>query len=215
MAKKKTYYIIYIMLDSIFKTDEYPGIPESQINYNHIKRYYMYAWTTSKELLEDFFSQRDTKIFSYDKITTESHKLYGDLYELQLGYRKYHTRQEQNGKYKIVPIKILSTLRERDLTSIDYKSFYVEELSDEISEFSLDTYFANDREDYQIDERIIDKYESIFNENIRKALEELGFNKVIKDYGMFCGERMPFHEYEVDEFSIYLRLFINTYKEKG
>jgi len=75
MAKKKTYYIIYIRLDNIFQTDEYPGIPESQINYNHIKKYYIYAWTKSKELLEDFFSQRDRKIFSYDKVTIESYKL--------------------------------------------------------------------------------------------------------------------------------------------
>ena len=209
---KKAVYIIYLKINGFFDVDNYPGIDQNFIDYEHVTKYYIYAWTKKKEVLEDFLSQRDRSLFYYKKEVVPQSLLLSDLKDCKLAYRVYYTKQECNDVYKSVPVKILSTVNEKRAVKEEYSDTTMEDVSDDIFGFIMDRFKGSCHDKYAAGESLLNKYESIFKDEIQEALKDLSFGEVIKDYAEIYGERIPFHIYPKDEFSVYLRLFVNTYK---
>ena len=153
---KKIYYIYAIIPENIYDKKVRYIIPnQHDYKLKHNAMYGLYAWSTSKKIVKEFFEVRNKSVYTlikkdiYDK---EDYKLIKEKYgDLELDYRKFYYNND-------------SPDEEESITIVSTKNEYVQS-TEYISE---NLYEFGPKADIAI-------HYSIFKDKIIKALDLLGY----------------------------------------
>ena len=152
----KIYYIYAMIPEYIYNQKIKYLLSSSQYDFRwkHGKMYGLYAWTTSKKMMKEFFEVRDNKIYNvikndmYDK--EELDRLKSNYPDLELGYRRYYYDDCENEEDSI----LITSTKNEHINSTEFPEEYLYEFGPKASDEFV--YY-------------------IFKDKIIKALDILGY----------------------------------------
>jgi len=205
---------MYIIMLDVADSEEYEAVSSHGINGKPI-----YAVTNKKDFYEKFIETRDMTKFIVKKISIESEEEYmkiiedKDLTQCELTKSSFPTTIEYNNYYTIGYVNVICTIAESDGVEYDYSEYVVENIQNVIDGI-YDVVYKADRSKLDSDAYTIKKYLNMFNKEIKKSLEYLGFQELIEDT-MYQLDAYDSSEVELgeDKLRIYCKKYANTYKK--
>lgn len=210
--EKNNFYVIYLMANDLYNY----AAADDDITYD--RNYTLYAYTDNKKFYKEFKKVRNPKLFkyfTYDKNDPRELSLfirlndtYPDYYLDSFEYDTYDVGDDDI--IYVRQMSIVSTDREHEMVLCNSKSM----LHDSVSGI-IDVGYDKCDLLYSVSnlyKQITDFY-NVFNDNIREALKILEFLNIMNNMMTPEYNEIPFDMYTADEFSMYWKLFSNTYNE--
>jgi len=192
-------YLFYLEND-VIDTSEFPAVHEDSIMHGIDKDYSLYAFTNNKEYRDIFKEIRDmtkfkTKTVELTNAQYEDFSNRNSYYELSVG--TFTTKcVDEYGVISMVKVGILSTSEEKEIIFFNY----AERIEDQFNEESGYEFY-----------RMI--YNEIFSKELLVILREYFYSDFLVDEIYRPIEDINPEGYDFDEFSIYIRLFGNTFRK--
>lgn len=207
---------IYFILLNVSDPKKYEAV-----SYFPINGKFLYGVTNSKKLLKLFTEMRDMNKFEILKCDIEDEDEYNafidknDINVYELTTSSFPTTTEYNGYYLVGYTKVVCTIKESDEVEYDYDSYIldkVENIMTNIYDIMRDDKAINTDKDFVM--KYINKFESLFNKEIREALDYLDFKDFIED-AIYQMDNLDSSEYNFgeDKLSVFCKKFGNTFKE--
>lgn len=146
---KKVYFIYAIIPENIFNKVKYMLGNTERYKWKHDKMFGLYAWSTSKSIVKEFFEVRNKEVYTLIKkdIDEPEYEYIKDKYNLlKLDRRVYYLDSSKNIKKSV---EIVSTKNEYVCTTIDSEE-YLWEFGPPINE-SVPYHMFNDKIIYALD----------------------------------------------------------------
>ena len=203
--------VYMFLLNSIDKT-EYEASSNTKV-YGK----YVYAITDDKKKAKEFMLSRNMDLFSLEVFDVGSDEEYIQLLrqksmmECELSYSTFPTSAEYNGYLTIEYVTVLCTVKESDAVEYDYDSYILDKIENVIA--GIDNLMHEKFKSLEIPDSLL-LYESLFNNEIQDALDELNFRDFLED-ATYQIDNIDSSEYSLneDKLKVYCIKFSNTYKE--
>ena len=190
-------YLFYLIKTEISNTD-YPAINIDEIVGLEEKECVLYAYTPKKEYAKLFIEMRNMKLF-FEKVIDMENDEYELFYNSHisqiLDYHSFNTKKIVNGVYIPEQILVLCTMLESD-----HVLYYTEEYVDNI----ISGVLKEENIQYLLDHPLNKELDNILNDIFIYS------DMVNKVYPM---EEINYDSYMVDDLSLFIILFSNTFKK--
>jgi hypothetical protein len=198
-------YLFYLLGTSIENNfDKFPGIIKDSINEINNEKYSLYAFTDDKEIYKEFKLERNMDIF-YSKVVHMNKHGYEIFSELNVEYllekRDLITKKCVNNMVTSTSVGVIST-------NMEYDEIFL--YKEEVFQNSLNDFFTNIIED-EISNKLIP---ASLNDELQHLLIDVFLLDRIIPYA-FPYEEWPSTDVQLDEFTLFLKLFSNTFKKEG
>lgn len=191
-------FCFYLIKEKISRS-EFPGLNSEYITPINGKEIALYAFTPNRSVANDFIKSRNKKLFFQKTVemSKADYEEFCDEYkDCLLEPHTYNTKVLVDGKYHTKMLMMYSTLNESDCI-IFYKEEYVMRY---ISDILDDNYFNALKG-------------RVFKKKIKSVLDNIFlYDSIVTKIEPM--EDINYDNFIVDDIALYIKLFLNTFKEK-
>lgn len=190
-------YIFYLVANGLVSSKDYPTISYEKVQDIGGMKCFLYAFTPDKYIRNEFRYYRNMEIF-YEKTIKIDRDDFEDFVDNNSEYllekRVITTKKVINGHFRLGSTFVVCTQEEFDITFSNAYNLIEEELGKALNNSMLydESLFKN-------------KYIKILNNIFR-------FSEMV--YLLSPYEELPWEPGDIDYFSIFIKIFKNTYKRK-
>jgi hypothetical protein len=177
---KKEIWVIYLVLPDKYDQIDFYAVSDDEFVIKNNKKYILYAYTDNKEIFKNFKDSRNMSLFKYKHYNNELETInmwvyLNDMYQdLNLDFYDYNTIDTTGNEIRTKYISIACTNREYETIMQEAELLVPDSVSFIIDNIKVGKILSPESLDHWTE-----SFKSIFNDNIREALDELDFSEIL------------------------------------